>query len=818
MNAVEIAVFILLALAVGTLVVMFVADIDYNALYEELRQMFMKDKSVQFKSVDMPGFFEELLLFWKQYQFSDSKGAMTVYIQEAGYLDKKKFFETVKENNLCMTLQSAGFDCGSREDLRLEHIDLPMVVRVVYENDTLFINSMEEFPSNLRSINVLFVPFSGFEGDGRIRKELGFLPGDARILEFTLDLFAGTDFDLYVNDGFCGTFQTVVGHNNWSVECDRLGSGQDNWIELRFLSKDLFRHYVAGGYAQVVYDTISVQNPVQAISLPQINGTIKYFGQVVIPGTPVSMQIQLHYWLGDLLNKDLYVNVGDMTVFRDSVSNRENFAQVNVPLQLLKEGATLLRIGIDSQADWNKQISVPIPVDVVLITDQSGSMDCDLDNIEPQSCESRGDLGDRRGDSCTHPLLLNDQTQKLILAKCFGREFSRIILDTFENNRIGLVSFANNVNGAAALNLTNELRRIEDKLMEYDADGGTCVSCAIDLSREMLQESSRFKAMVIMTDGVANHCLGGSSCGEEAAAEEAYQQALIAHETYNISIFTIAFGLNDPTGIDLLQRIACIDNCSNFGYGNTPEDIQRIYRDFAEMIATRFAVLTKRVQGYHHQNVTPSVLFSDSQIILDYVPAQAAGGSIKLLVHKRLDCPDLFDLPYTLVVEEASILSSAGVYWTDFVEVNNQAVLDFSAYSGASYGALGDPFCIPIPSSVLGEHNSVSIAMGDIGESRFACAENSTLRYIAALPQQPASFRNALGCHWTVESFSNLSFTIPPSYFGDRKCLYTRASQRFSSDDIYQYAAGQLFRGLDFDGDGAIDDSIESVHVIGGLT
>jgi hypothetical protein len=820
METLEIVVYIIVAVAVGGLIVFFLNRADIIGISDEVGDRVLNERKFEFKTVDWDGFYQEVFAFWKKHQFSEGKAEMILFLNEQGRLDKLHFFDTVRKGNLCRTLQSRSFDCGTREDVSLSTVELPQVIRVQYENETLIINEADPSAGDNVTLRLLLLDFGGFEGNGDMIRNIGSLPSDARVVTVRLTLIAGTDFTLSFNNQQCGdVFMASPGETTWDLtNCSWLLKLQaDNSMSLRFLTSDLWRKYLAGGYLAIVYDSEQERIPQQRIYLPEVDGSVNYFGGVTFADAPQGLDICLHYRVGDLQGKDFYATVGNQIVYQDITPNHEKpLGCTHVGADKLRQGINPIRIGVDSDVETTKEVSVPQPVDSVLITDQSGSMACDLDEIEPQSCLSRGDLGDVRNKDCNHPDLLSDQTQKLILAQCFGREFSRIILDTYSKNRIGLVSFHQRVEEAVVRNLTSDYQKLEDTLMRYEPSGRTCVSCAIEKAREILASTPKKKAMVIMTDGVANNCIPGVACGEEMAAAEALEQAAEAANE-DISLFTIAFGLNDPQGVELLQEIACLDNCSNFGYGNTPEEIQNIYRKFAEAIANKLAVMTRRVQGSPQEVFAPSKLYGDSYIQVSPAPAAATG--VRLRVSKRLDCEDSFDIPSNLAVSDCQLSSVAGKYWTDQIELNGQIIYDLQQYGGASYYLIGDPATFGLQLAMLQPRNTLKTMMGDVGEPHTEGLINNTVQYTvtAGLPAQ--GFRTSEGCHWTVGfPEEERKLTIPPSYVGDHECAYTQERIDYTATDVYQSAAAQLFIGLDADSNGIVDDAVDEVQVLGGLT
>jgi hypothetical protein len=186
---------------------------------------------------------------------------------------------------------------------------------------------------------------------------------------------------------------------------------------------------------------------------------------------------------------------------------------------------------------------------------------------------------------------------------------------------------------------------------------------------------------------------------------------------------------------------------------------------------------------------------------------------MKAVVKKALGCDDRFDMPQDMVIEKAEILAWAGTLWAESLAVNGQALVDLDSLN-VKYMFVGDPFALTIPPSILSDHNQMSASAGDIESENSVCLSPSTLVYTVSLPSYP-SFKSAQGCNWKIDSGrSALELVIPPTYKGDKECEYKKAGAKYDSTDAFQYMAAQLFDGLDFDNDGAIDDGIERVDII----
>ena len=832
METIQIAIAIVIAMILAPLLIHTLKVVDFEETSENIQKTILDKQEFEFKTVNMMEFVLEVFSFWKEYQHSEGKATLTLYVDDEGYLDKTSFFSYFKENDLCRTIQSSSLGCGYREDTRIDLMSLPRIVKVVYANDTLFIKSGEKPPLNNRSFHILSKHFGGYVGSGRIDQELGIIPADSNINSFELEILTGTDFLLFINGYQCmDQFATGNGINRFDLmNCsEHISLGEKNSLTILFASFDIFRKYIAGGIVTLEYDSeesIPGSPPSSMkIPLPQIDGVIEYFGEINVPGSPTSAKLNIKAGLGKMFENEFSINVGGNNVYSTTSSG-------NVDIQKditssLREGVTPLQIYAGSYKDTESEIILIQPVDVVLITDESYSMMCDLDDDHPQNCalyRINGrivyiDKGNNRGNNCNHPNLEDEGTEKLILAKCYGIMFAEKMLEQCDETKVGLVSFSYNFN--SVLPLTQIMYgpdSISETIMRYRPGEGTCISCAIKRAVNVVEKSEIAKAMVIMTDGVGTACITGA-CSPAKAQAEAMEEATKAHNEHNISLYTIAFGLKTGSaGVINLEKIACVDNCSHAYSGNTANEIRDVYINISNDINEKMILIKRHVQGYRRVNFTDSQL-KNSFIDINFVP-YTSGSPAKVMVTLKLSSPSQFILPDGMVIEEAILFSWAGVFWTDYASLNNVPVLDLSEYD-AEYTQLGDPFAIQLPVSQLELENTIEVKKGDIYEPQAGNVENITLRYIASVDQtryNEANFINALGCHWIVEFKEGIEkFSLPSSYTGNNFCSYTTEKIEHDDKDLYQLTAYTLFEGLDHDSDGVVDDKIEKIFLLGGM-
>jgi len=171
-------------------------------------------------------------------------------------------------------------------------------------------------------------------------------------------------------------------------------------------------------------------------------------------------------------------------------------------------------------------------VDAALVEDVSGSMD---DDCGPDGTAQPGET----------PCKINDKKEADI-------EFVNTLLDNNESNMIALVAYSTYV--VDSLPLTNDKDLLLSHIDSYMAGGTTCISCGIGDGTQLLKDGTNpRRAIILLSDGKANECIGGH-CNLDEASEEAINKSREAWEVYNITVYALAYGADADTGT--MQEIA----------------------------------------------------------------------------------------------------------------------------------------------------------------------------------------------------------------------------------------------------------------------
>ena len=118
MEAVEIVVYIAVAVILGGLVLVVTMELASPQVYENIKDVFVGSSESGFMVVDNSSVTHYLFSFWDECNFGATPKNVTFQYQ-GDPLSKEELFEQVKRLRLCNTLSSAEYDCGSREDLNI---------------------------------------------------------------------------------------------------------------------------------------------------------------------------------------------------------------------------------------------------------------------------------------------------------------------------------------------------------------------------------------------------------------------------------------------------------------------------------------------------------------------------------------------------------------------------------------------------------------------------------------------------------------------------------------------------------------------------
>ncbi len=693
-----------------------------------------------------------------------------------------------------------------------------------------------------------YVFFGGFVGQGNISSKL-FIPEDAVMNQIYIEGDFHDDFDLYVNGVKCA--EVIVPEfpdpfSNITMvsldDCvDDLIVGENDLL-MDFKNDDLDSQYVGGGMVRASYFSSSPQIPRNTIRqyLPGISGIFNLYDGMFIPGVLRNMNVHLHYIANHSEQAgNILFMIGNKTLLSDNTSVDEqvvdmnnSYMSSNMNYSELTNQTVPVRFGYD-----NASIEIGGGVaSVSLITDVSWSMIGDFDVGEDPSMLECDEL-----DEIAPPAT---RVQRLLLAKCVDKFFSRMILNG-SGSRLGLVSY-----GPVTMDKRlpdSNLSEIISEIDDYDfprnpVSGtplyGTCTACSVKSATDQLKDlpTNIPKAMIIMSDGGTNACYKGFDAdgyiepdpGCVDPQTQTVEFAKTAHYDYNITIYTVAFG---NAARVTLQEVA--DETEGYYFeGNDAEELRQIYAEIADSILS--SAYSSQVFVALENSTT--LVFPDSYIDFSYSPYVSEINQGTIMIEGELNPfsqPDACvaqGVSFPLVIKplRGSIISYSGEHWTDLLEVNGRVLYDLSRY-GSDYKVLGDPFVLGIPEGLLTPGpNEFTLSTGDGPDNSTGCSPFNRLIYTAELNSTVTLddvFEFADGCSWYVEFPDGFdTVNIPSDYNGTNVCQYSStipSSANYASynnTDAWQVIGFKLFHQYDFDPwDGVVDIDFSSFDLTANL-
>jgi hypothetical protein len=699
--------------------------------------------------------------------------------------------------------------------------------------------------------------FGGFVGQGDITRYL-YVPVGVMVTNAYMEMDAGSAFNLQVNGQACPVPSPSGGYLSANIEADisacAFTPGQ-NTLRISFTSANSSQHFIGGGFVRVGYNTSimdeSAPAPSGTYEFPGIEGFINYFSSFYVPGQINSMSAYLEFdneyttflKVGDVL---VYNSTGSPLTQKVSLDNAYLSSILNY--NSLSSATIPLRLGTSDISEIIQQGNA----DVVLITDLSGSM------AYPMGAESG--TGVIRG--CSDPLLYDDDTRRVSVAKCLDRRFVEIILEE-QGNRVGLVSFSSSVLGVHSLSDDESSLLAEINSYPDSPSGGTCICCAINQAYEMLESSpDKHKFIIVMSDGITGYCCGSTrrpwpwwwltqcnpqgtstsgqynDCGGgpsdcsgaqcDGAIANAIWSSAHAYSQLDAIVHSVGFGpVDDCENANYtLTRIAEEGNGS-YCYSADPAALEDCYVRFAEDIVE--ASISSQIVNLSG-SVTPSTLYPNSHISYEYTPIASplAYGDITLSYdtprfNDAVSCEGIFYLPESVEAIEATATSYSSEHWTHHLQLQNSGgarVLFRLGDYGSDYFTLGDPFLLNIRADYLksGENNTVKIMTADTPLNETGCSpDNRAILMVKMKGSVPYgnTFDRASGCNWLIEfqDGTSLDGPIPSTYSGIDTCEYSSSSHDGGYEDAVKDATYRLLRSLDWEGDGRLDIKFDAAQI-----
>ncbi|MCK5040522.1 MAG: VWA domain-containing protein [Candidatus Aenigmarchaeota archaeon] len=338
-----------------------------------------------------------------------------------------------------------------------------------------------------------YLYFGGFIGQGNITKTFT-MPLDVdTVKKINLEMNTGDNFTIYINNNYSGNYSRNASQTSLRANLKANITNptylsyiqpDENNIHIVFLSNNLTRSYIGGGFIKVSYNTTQLNTapPKNKYNFPGIDGVFNIYSSFFVPGQLNNMTAFLHYY-NNISNTSIYLKIANATVFQSNGTGEQSISIDKGNLSTLLSSSGL---------DYNMLSSNTIPIrfgyiegsfnqeggygatDAVLITDVSGSMDWRI------GYDNTVDGTDR---SCNDPNLNLSDTRRLSIAKCVDKDFVNAMLNA-TSNQIGLVSFSTSV--SQTHDLSTDKTSLTNQINTYDDSSLTCICCGINKANELL--------------------------------------------------------------------------------------------------------------------------------------------------------------------------------------------------------------------------------------------------------------------------------------------------------------------------------------------
>jgi len=652
------------------------------------------------------------------------------------------------------------------------------------------------------SINTDYYFFGGYIGEGNISVEFN---NSGEITGVLIEVGTNKDFDIYINEKYSGHYSNSSSNlipRKYSLDAyiSNLNKGIN---KIEFVAENL---HIAGGYIKISY--LNTTSPIfldNTYNFPGIEGAINIYGSFYIPENLNEMEILLKF------NSplDIFLSIGNKTIFKGNTSGEDKefllsneYLTTLLNYSKLSKKTTPIRIGISNRSILYKNETIKKDVDVMLVTDLSGSMCgrcinykllCCLFNY----CSNNQEICEKCSGNCTGGIYEIKNASKSFIDEFFKNDSDK--------KRVGIAAYRDYADSPNDFHtLSNSSSSLKSKIDSLLASGGTCICCGINRAvKEFLLNSNNNKSrfMIVMSDGIANRICDEQ--GTNIPINDSIKAACDAYNKYGIRVYSVGFGpLTDEY---TLKEIA---KCGNGTYYYS--DIDKITEVYQE-IARKIIEATTYEQTIIVNMTDKMLLYPDSYIKFNYNQTKNTPYGLKITLEKIFsnNVTGYFEIPKNTSLIEAKAVSYSGSKWTSLIKLNNNTIYNLSEYN-MEYLDLGDPYLIYLPAPLINEKNNIEIYTG---VSRDNISEGSSAnKVIYTVSKDIMTYSpivaKAVGCIWKIdfEDGQKATYIIPRNYTGENLCFYTEEKiENADENDAINLAVLEALSSLDFDKNGKVD-------------
>ena len=119
METVEMIAFFVVALIVGGFVILFVAGINPNDIFQSLKATVFPEKEIRYEKIESGDLASRAYNLWERCGLGMKQMSLTLYVKSGPPINKALLFDEYKKLNLCYSIQSVNESCGSRDDVTI---------------------------------------------------------------------------------------------------------------------------------------------------------------------------------------------------------------------------------------------------------------------------------------------------------------------------------------------------------------------------------------------------------------------------------------------------------------------------------------------------------------------------------------------------------------------------------------------------------------------------------------------------------------------------------------------------------------------------
>jgi hypothetical protein len=139
MQTIEMMVYIVITILIGTMFFLAVKNWDYLKDLQKIKEGVQPKIELGYKKADNITFVKEAVLLWNSCKFGELERSTSLMLDGKGAFTIGNFFSIVKKLNECDTLQNSALECGERDDVEMNDLILPRVVKLRCADKKLYI-------------------------------------------------------------------------------------------------------------------------------------------------------------------------------------------------------------------------------------------------------------------------------------------------------------------------------------------------------------------------------------------------------------------------------------------------------------------------------------------------------------------------------------------------------------------------------------------------------------------------------------------------------------------------------------------------------